>query len=182
VTRPALAATLAAATALAACGGTTERPRPAAHVHLSLDGPSDGAVVRGTVVEVRGTVRPRGAAVEVGGRPAEVTGGAFSAIVPLSSGANVIDVAATARDARPVTAAVRVQRDDRVTVPALVGGDPDVAQARLEDLGLKVRIKRGGDFFDPLVPASPKVCEVRPGRGSRVEPGTVVTVVWARLC
>jgi len=182
VTRLALAAALVAATALMGCGATTQRPRPVTHVRLSLAGPSDGAVVRGTVVEVRGTVRPSGAAVEVAGRPAQVSGGAFSAIVPLETGANVIDVAATARDARPAVAALRVQRDDRVTVPVLVGADPGVAQTKLEDLGLKVDLKRGGDFFDPLVPAAPRVCTVRPRQGSRLARGTLVTVVWARLC
>jgi Glucodextranase, domain B/PASTA domain len=182
VKRLPVTAALVLSASLAACGGTSERPRPAAHVRLSVDGPSDGAVVRGTVVEVRGTVRPSGAAVEIAGRPAEVRDGAFTAIVPLSTGANVIDVAASAHDARPAVAALRVQRDDRVTVPSLVGADPGVAQTRLEDIGLKVKLKRGGDFFDPIVPATPRVCSVKPVRGSRVARGTVVTVVWARLC
>jgi hypothetical protein len=183
VTRLALATVVLAAAALAACGGKTQRSTSgAARVQLSLDSPGDGAVVQAAIVEVRGRVRPRGAAVEVAGRPAAVSGGAFSVDIPLSAGANVIDVAATAADARPAVAALRVLRDNRVTVPALAGQDPDVAQARLEDLGLKVDRRRGGSFFDPLLPTAPRVCSIHPRAGTRLSPGTRVTEVWARHC
>src|SRR6188472_1286601 len=121
MTRLALATVLMSAVALAACGGKPQRSASAARVQLSLDSPGDGAVVRAAIVEVRGTVRPRGAAVEVAGRPAAVNDGAFSVEIPLSAGANVIDVAATAADVRPAVAALRVLRDNRVTVPALAG-------------------------------------------------------------
>jgi glucodextranase-like protein/PASTA domain-containing protein len=167
------------AAALAGCGAT-ERQRPP--VRLALDSPGDGAVVRTTTVEVRGTVRPRGATVEVAGRPAQVSAGAFDAIVPLDTGANVIDVAATAPDARPAVTALRVRRDDRVTLPALAGQDPDLAQARLEDLGMTVTRERAGSFFDPLVPAPPRVCAIHPHAGSRVSRGSHVRLVWARHC
>lgn len=170
-----------AAAALAGCGGA---PTAAGggRIQLHLASPGDGAVVRAAVVEVRGTVRPSGASVEVAGRPAGVSGGSFTVVVPLDSGANVIDVSATAAGARPVLAALRVTRDDRVTVPALLGRDPDVAQARLEDLGLTVRRQRGGGFFDPLIPAAPRVCSITPRAGSRLDRGARVTLVWARHC
>jgi hypothetical protein len=183
VNRLALAtAVVSAVAALAACGARTHGSASTGRIQLALDSPGDGAVVRASVVEVRGTVHPRGAAVEVAGRPAAVNGGSFSVVVPLGTGANVIDVAATAGDQRPAVAALRVLRDNRVTVPALAGQDPDVAQARLEDLGLEVDRQRGGGFFDPLVPAAPRVCSVRPRPGTRVSPGTRVTEVWARHC
>jgi hypothetical protein len=170
---------LLSAAALAGCGAEDRSRSP---VRLQLSSPGDGAVVRTTTVEVRGTVRPRGAAVEVAGRPAQVSDGTFDAIVPLDAGANVIDVAATAPDARPAMAALRVRRDDRVTLPVLAGEDPDVAQTRLEDLGMKVTRQRAGSFFDPLVPAPPRVCAIHPHAGSRVSRGSHVTLVWARHC
>jgi hypothetical protein len=171
------------ALALAACGdGGGGGAGGTSRVELSLASPGDGTVVRAAIVEVRGTVRPSGAAVEVAGRAAAVRGGQFDAVVPLSVGANVIDVAADAPGARPAVLALRVQRDDRVTVPQLVGDDPDVVQAHLEDLGLKVRSQRGGGFFDPIIPEAKRVCSLSPGPGSRVEPGTRVKMVWARHC
>ena len=175
-----LAAVVLAAAGLAACGGA--KTDPPARVQLSLDSPGDGAVVRGDIVEVRGTVRPRGASVEVAGHRAAVDGGAFSVVVPLGAGTNVIDVAATAAHARPALAALRVTRDDRVTVPALAGQDPDVAQARLEGLGLKVDRRRGGSFFDPLIPAAARVCTIHPRAGTRLNRGSHVTMVWAHHC
>jgi hypothetical protein len=182
VPRLALAlAALSAAALLAACGGSAKRSG-SAHVRLSLASPGDGVVVRAAVVEVRGTVRPATAAVEVAGRPAAVKGGAFDVVVPLDTGANVLDVAATAAGARPAVAALRVRRDVRVTVPDLVGSDPDVAQARLENLGLQVSRERGGGFFDPLIPEAPRVCSLSPRAGSRVDPRSQVTLVWARHC
>jgi Glucodextranase, domain B/PASTA domain len=172
---------VAAAALVAACGGSAKRSG-GGHVRLAFASPGDGAVVRAAVVEVRGTVRPPTAAVEVAGRPAAVDGGAFDVVVPLESGANVLDVAATAPGARPAVAALRVRRDDRITVPDLTGEDPDVAQARLEDLGLKVSRERGGGFFDPLIPEAPRVCSLSPRAGSRLDPGTRLTLVWARHC
>jgi hypothetical protein len=171
---------LVAAAGLAACGGA--KADPPARVRLALNSPGDGAVVRGDIVEVRGTVRPSSASVEVAGHPAAVSGGAFSVVVQLGAGTNVIDVAATAPDARPALAALRVTRDDRVTVPALAGQDPEVAQARLEGLGLKVDRRRGGSFFDPLIPAAPRVCAIHPRSGTRLNRGSHVTMVWARRC
>jgi PASTA domain-containing protein/glucodextranase-like protein len=178
---PRLAFVFAVAVLVAACGGSG-RPSGGGHVRISLASPGDGTVVRAAVVEVRGTVRPRGAAVEVAGRPAAVSGGAFDVVVPLETGANVLDVAATAPGARPAVAALRVRRDDRVAVPDLTGDDPDVAQARLEDLGLKVSRERGGGFFDPLIPEAPRVCSLSPRPGSKLDPGSRVTLVWARHC
>jgi Glucodextranase, domain B/PASTA domain len=176
-----VALVLLTAALVAACGGSGQRSG-GGHVRISFASPGDGAVVRAAVVEVRGTVRPRGAAVEVAGRPAAVSGGAFDVVVPLETGANVLDVAATAPGARPAMAALRVRRDDRVTLPDLSGDDPDVAQARLEDLGLKVSRRRGGGFFDPLIPEAPRVCSLTPRPGSKLEPGARVTLVWARHC
>jgi hypothetical protein len=178
---PRVVLVLLAAALIAACGGSGQSSG-GGHVRISFASPGDGAVVRAAVVEVRGTVRPRGAAVEVAGRPAALSGGAFDVVVPLETGANVLDVAATAPGARPAVAALRVRRDDRVTLPDLTGQDPDFAQARLEDLGLKVRRERGGGFFDPLIPEASRVCSLSPQPGSKLDPGSRVTLVWARHC
>jgi len=56
--------------------------------------------VRDETVVLRGTVSPAGATVLVHGRRVEVAGGTFEATVGLEAGTNVIDVLASAPDAR----------------------------------------------------------------------------------
>ena len=176
-----LLAVPALAVPVAGCGADDE-PKRSPHVRLSVDGPSDGAVVRDDVVSVHGTVRPRRAVVEVAGRRAEVVDGSFSVDVPVGTGANVLDVAASAADAVPAVAGVRVVRDERVTVPDLVGLGLDEAESRLRDLDLEARFREGGGFLDDVLPTARSVCATEPDAGSRVAPGTTVTIVAARLC
>ena len=178
--RPAIVL-LALAAAVAGCADE-ERQKPASQVRLSIDGPGDGAVVRDDVVSVRGKVRPRRAVVEVAGRRASVVDGRFAVDVPVRSGANVLDVAATAPGARAAVAGLRIVREDRVTLPDLVGMSPDDAALRLQDLGLEARLREDGGFLDAVVPGEPQVCRTSPESGARVLPGTTVTVVAARLC
>jgi hypothetical protein len=180
--RLALLALPLAVAALAGCGDRGAASGSAPQVRLRMSSPADGRTVHASTVEVRGTVRPRGARVRVAGRAAAVEDGAFAVTVPLATGANVIDVAATRPGARTALAALRVVRDDRVTVPALVGDDPDVARARLRELGLEVREERGGGFFDRLLPGASEVCASRPDAGARLARGARVTVVWAKRC
>ena len=85
--------------ALAGCGSTSIGPRPAP-VRLSLQGPSDQVTTLAESIAVRGTVSPAGSTVLVGGRPAAVARGSFSAVVSLAPGNNVIDVLAGAPRAR----------------------------------------------------------------------------------
>ena len=78
---------------------------------LKLELPDDGGIVRTDEVEVRGTVTPADAAVQVAGEDAQVDGGEFVADVTLTPGDNVIDVSATSPGRRPATDALRVKRD-----------------------------------------------------------------------
>src|SRR5215207_3794160 len=98
--RPARACGLMLPLLLAGASGCGDDPaqRP---VRLEVTAPADAAVVRDGSVEVRGRVHPRGARVLVLGRPARVTRGEFSAVVPLRVGSNLIDVGASARGAAP---------------------------------------------------------------------------------
>jgi hypothetical protein len=151
-------------------------------VRLAISSPLDTALVESGTVEVRGTVSPARAQVRVQGRAARVSGGAFTAVVPLDDGANVIDVAATARNRSAALTAFRVTRQQRVTVPDLTGLGVDDAHSALSHLGLRLRTQRGGGFLDPLVPAGLAVCEQQPAPNTDVRRGTTVETVVARSC
>ena len=177
-----VAAVLALAALAPACGEDSEPPRNEPGVKLELGSPSDGAVVRSETVELRGTVLPRGASVKVLGREIAVDGGSFRTEVALEPGANLIDVAASANGRRPDFAALRVVREERVALPDVVGRDADAAQEELEALGLTVETDDAGGFLDPLLPGDPSVCDMQPGAGEQVLPGTAVTLLVARDC
>jgi hypothetical protein len=179
--RPLLA--VLAVTVLSACGEDRPPPRqPEPVVELVLGSPADAAVIRGETVEIRGTVRPARARVEVLGRQVTVHGGAFTAQVPLEPGANLIDVAASASGRRPDFEAMRVVREERVALPDVIGIDADTAQDQLEGLGLKVKLEDAGGFFDPILPGDPKVCDTDPGPGAQVMRGGRVSLQVARSC
>ena len=165
-----------------ACGETPEPPREEPLVRLALTTPADAAVVRAESVAISGTVKPAAATVQVLGNDVAVERGRFTAEVALEPGANLIDVAASAEGRRPAFAAMRVVREQRVPLPDVVGGDADTAQEQLEGLGLEVRTQDDGGFFDPILPGDPKVCEMQPGAGEQVLPGTEVTLLVARDC
>jgi hypothetical protein len=179
---PTFAAVAALVALAAACGDDPAPPRPEAEVRLQLASPSDGTVVRSETVEIRGTVQPRGARVQVLGREVAVDGGSFRADVPLEPGANLIDVSADARRRRPDFAVARIVREVRLPVPDLVGRDADTAQDQLEGLGLTVKREDAGGFFDPILPGDPKVCRLSPRPGAQVLPGSEVTLLVARDC
>lgn len=168
---------------LGGCGG--DDPGPPASlkpVRLQITAPADAAVVRGGNVDVRGRVTPAVSEVTVLGRPALVTEGSFSAVVPLEPGANVVDVIATAPRRRPALTALRVTRDVLVTVPRLAGVEEDELDAVLEPLGLRAEIERGGGILDLLRSGPTVVCEQEPAAGSRVRRGRVVRVLVAKRC
>jgi hypothetical protein len=169
--------------AVSGCGGgerTAQKPpRP---VRLQVSSPVDTALVAGGTVEVRGSVSPRTAQVQVEGRRAQVSGGTFSVSVPLEQGPNVIDVAASARNRAAALTAFRVTRERRVTVPDLTGVDVSDLKGLLARRGLRVVSKRGGGVLDSLVPSGIAACRQSPAAGSDVRRGTTVRVIVARAC
>jgi hypothetical protein len=169
--------------ALAGCGGedpaAQKPPRP---VRLTVASPTDLGTVATGSVEVRGSVSPAGAQVQVEGRRAHVSGGTFSALVPLEQGPNVVDVAATASHRAAALTAFRITREQRVTVPDLAGVGIDDAAKLISSRGLHFASKRGGGFLDPLVPHGIAVCRQSPAAGDEVRRGTTVRVVVARAC
>ena len=177
-----IAAVLAVATLAAACGDEQKPPAREPFVELTLTAPDDAGTTRDERIEITGTVKPAGATVQVLGGEVAVEDGRFSTEVALEPGANLIDVAGSARGRRPDFAALRVIREQRVALPDLVGRDADTAQEELEGLGLEVRAEESGGFFDPLLPGDPAVCAMEPGAGEQVLPGTEVTLRVARDC
>jgi hypothetical protein len=169
--------------ALAGCAGGDKPREPSLRpVRLEVTAPADTAVVRGGTLDVRGRVSPAGARVRVLGRPAQVSGGTFTAVVPLEQGRNIVDVAATARGRRTALAALRVTRDERVAVPDLAGVAAGEVEGEVDPLGLRVQVRRGGGLLDRLLSGDPVVCEQEPAAGTRVHRGRTVRVVVARSC
>jgi hypothetical protein len=181
--RPPLLLALACLCA-AGCGGDDQprAERPPVPIELEVTAPADMAIVRSETVEVRGSVEPAGAAVRVLGRQARVSGGTFSAEVPLEPGANVIDVMATARGRAPAMTAFRVTRELPVEVPDLSGDEVPEVQKKLGAVGLQPEVTRGGGLLDELLPGEPAVCEQDPEAGAEVRRGTTVHVVVSRSC
>jgi PASTA domain/Glucodextranase, domain B len=161
-------------------GGSPAAPRE--RVRLQVSAPADGALVRSGTVDVRGSVSPASADVIVLGRPALVSGGRFTVVVPLAPGVNVVDVAATAGRRRPAFAALRITRDVLVTVPDLDGVVEDDITARLQPLGLKADVQREGGILDVLRPGARAVCAQDPEGGTRVRRGSTLRIVVAKGC
>ena len=179
--RPLLLAGAACALLLSACGGG--HAKSVAPVRLAVTAPGDLASVRSGRVEVRGTVAPASADVQVRGARASVSGGAWSASVDLQPGVNLVDVLASDGRAKPALTVVRVRRVVEVTVPDLVDDSVDDARQALADAGLTGDFQNtGGGFFDELLGGSPKVCETDPAAGEEIDPGGTVGVTVARRC
>jgi hypothetical protein len=173
-----------AAALLGGCGGGGDDPSaaPLERVRLEVSAPPDGMLVRRGTVDVEGRVRPSSAAVSVLGRPALVSDGRFTVVVPLEPGVNVLDVEASARRRRPAFAALRITRDVDVAVPELAGVAVDEIGARLQPLGLHAEVEDGGDILDVLRPGPRVVCEQDPAPGTKVRRGRAVNVVVAKRC
>jgi Glucodextranase, domain B/PASTA domain len=174
-------AAVAACAIAGGCGGS-DSPAPAP-VRLDVTSPGDATVVRAATVELRGTVSPARATVTVRGKRATVSGeGEFHATVKLAPGTNVIDVLASAGEARPALTAIRVRRRVSVTVPDIVGVLADEAKSQLSDLGLKADVSDRDGIFARLLPGDPTVCATHPSAGEDVDPGTTVDVEVSRRC
>jgi hypothetical protein len=163
-----------------ACGGGSAPKQPP--VRLTLAAPSDGARLLQDSVNISGTVSPGTATVSVEGRRVTVSGGAFDTQVQLHPGQNVVDVMAGAEDSAAAMTAVRVYRELMVEVPDLVGQKPSDAEDALTAKGLKVKQQNSDGGFDFLLPGSQQVCSTDPDAGSKVEPGSTVTVVTGKFC
>jgi Glucodextranase, domain B/PASTA domain len=173
---------IVASVLVAGCGADTPPPKPQKPVRLRVSSPSDTAIVQGDTTQVSGTVSPPGARVKVQGHLARVSGGTFTSTVKLDQGANVIDVAATARGRATALTAFRVTREERVAVPQLVALSLDDARRQADQRDLELTTERGGGFLDPLVPRGLHVCEQSPGAGKQVRRGSTVKLLVARSC
>jgi len=172
---------LTGALALVGCGGSAKKPAPP--VRLSVDAPTDMAVLHTATVDLHGTVSPPTARVTVEGRDVGVSGGRFNTQVGLQPGTNLIDVLAGASGgARPAMVAVRVRRQVTVNVPDLSGLTPNDAKDALASLGLKADIKKAGGILEFLLPENARVCDTDPAAGTQVNPGATVTVLAAKAC
>lgn len=106
------AASAVAALLLAGCGSTTTTTTTsqgaggAVQVHVTA--PADGSSVSGDHVNVRGTVNPPSASVEITGQPAQVGNGVFTGTAALHGGQNTVDVVASAPGMTPGSTAVTI--------------------------------------------------------------------------
>jgi serine/threonine protein kinase len=71
------------------------------------------------------------------------------------------------------------QQPTGVTVPSLVGQPLDVAEQRLDDLGLH-STQEGGGLFGVLIPSDWDVCATSPPADSTVRPGSTVRLLVDR--
>jgi hypothetical protein len=162
--------------------GEEEPSAPPPKVRVEVTAPDDRDVVDRDAVEVRGSVVPAGARVEVLGEAVEAPGGSFATEVELEPGSNIIDVAASAEGRSPTVAAVRVLRRMPVEIPDLADVRPDTAVQRLEALGLAVAVEEGGGILDDLFGGEERVCATDPEAGETVRQGTTVTITVERAC
>jgi hypothetical protein len=167
---------------LTGCGSNPQRTPALAPVRLTIDAPLDAATVDQGTIEVHGRVSPAGARVLVAGDEAGVDGGAFSAIVQLAPGANVIDVEAGAPRRAAAMTAVRVVRRVPVAIPQLAGETPADAIRTLEGLGFKTTTEKAGGLLDDILPGTVGVCDTVPGAGQKVKAGSTVKVRVAKSC
>jgi hypothetical protein len=173
---------LLATVPVAGCGASAKRAGTGPPVRVTIAAPGDQSSTRADTLTVRGSVSPADASVQVLGQPADVVAGAFTARVPLQPGANVIDLAATAKGHGPTLTAVRVTREMPVVVPDLSHLSTDDARARVARLGLRLRTENGGGLLEGILPGTPGVCDQRPAAGDEVRKGDIVTVLVAKRC
>jgi hypothetical protein len=167
------------AVVLGGCGSAKKAEPP---VRLSVDSPSDMALLHADSVEVHGVVAPTSAQVSVEGENVAVRSGRFSKRVQLQPGTNLIDVVAGADRARPAMIAVRVRRQVSVAVPDLIGFTPSDAKDALAGVGLEADVQEDGGLLELLLPEDARVCQTDPAAGTNVDPGSTVHVFAAKRC
>lgn len=97
------------ASALVGCGSSSSNTASRA-VSVHVTAPADGAKVKSDRIDVRGTVSPNDATVQVVGQNAQVGNGVFTASVALHRGRNSIDVVASAPGVAPANTSITVTR------------------------------------------------------------------------
>jgi hypothetical protein len=148
-----------------------------------ITSPADGARVSTATAAVTGTVSPPGATLLILGHPVPLgRGGAFSTEVPLAPGTNLVDVLAGAPHAQPAMSAITIVRYVLVGVPSVAGEGPRVAAAQIRAAGLVPDVKPSGNPFDFLLPVPDQICATNPSAGTRVTPGSTVTLITGKLC
>jgi PASTA domain len=73
----------------------------------------------------------------------------------------------------------KTDKPSGIRVPALAGQPLDVAEQRLDDLGLRSS-EDGGGIFGVLIPSDWNVCETSPAADSLVRPGSTVRLLIDR--
>jgi hypothetical protein len=101
---------IALAAVLAGCGGSTTSTSTvnAGVVSVQVTSPTSGSVIAGSTVEVRGTVTPVNATVQIQGQPAVVGNGVFKGTATLHGGKTTIDVIGSAPGATPGSTSVAI--------------------------------------------------------------------------
>jgi hypothetical protein len=102
---------------VAGCGGGSRSEDPTAgevprsvDAQITISAPAKAATIRGSRVVVRGAVAPVNARVQVMGVDAAVRDGVFRRSVPLSMGANSVDVVASGPGLKPSTQTLKLTR------------------------------------------------------------------------
>jgi serine/threonine protein kinase len=93
--------------------------------------------------------------------------------------AAAIEAPKLSRSTGTATASDAIVTPSGVTVPSLAGEPLDVAEQRLDDLGLDYS-EEGGGLFGVLVPSDWSVCETSPPAGSTIDPGSTVRLLIDR--
>ena len=109
--------------------------------------------------------------------------GSFSARVSLRAGVNLIDVLASLPHASGATSALRVERYVLIAVPQVLGESPSDAEAALRAAGLVPRVAVEPTTRSRSWCRCPmQVCAVSPQPGTKVSPGSTVTLSTAKVC
>lgn len=179
---PILLVAACVAATLAGCGSSSNADTTTA-VRLTLAAPADDTKVAAGAINVSGTVSPWQANVLVAGHAVTVNDdGSFTTSVPLAVGANLIDVIAGAPHAQSAMNAIRVVRLALVAVPKVDGKSDKDAKQLLTAAGFKAKIDGSSDLLDDLIPGSSQVCSQSPKSGTKVVPGSTVTLHTAKIC
>ncbi len=67
-------------------------------------------------------------------------------------------------------------------MPTVTGDSPSAAAAAVTKVGLVPKKQGDGDPFAFLLPISYQVCSESPSAGTKVAPGTTVTLHIAKVC